>query len=1000
MSKRIFKDTLLASTVIAGMTVFSTPAFAQQSAAQPVEAQPDLAEEAPGADAGDIVVTGSRISRPNLEQSSPVSVIDAQEISLTQPTSAEEFLRDLPGSVPGTNPTVNNGANGSATLNLRGLGTNRNLILLNERRIVPATLGGVVDLNIIPVALLERTDVFTGGASSAYGADAVAGVVNFITRRNFAGFDINANYGITERGDGANRRLDLTTGANFDDGRGNAVFSVSYTKTDPVLQGNRAIGTVSRASTCTTAQVRAGQCDTLQVGVEQGSSAAAPASIFFPFVGRINESGTAFERGVLNNFNFNPLNVFQTPLDRYSIFGQARYEVSEAIEVYTEGFFTRSQVLQQIAPGSNFFSSFRLPLNNQFLTPTMRQQLCEGAIAARNLPAGTNCAAAIAAGTEITALIPRRFVEAGPRLTQFNTNTFQVVAGLRGALTEALNWNISAQYGESQRINQSQNQGLASRFQQSIRNCPAGSDPGCVPINIFGPQGSLQREAFDFINVTTNTFQNTELGAAQAVIEGDLGIVSPLANEGIGIAVGAEYRRVAGSQRGDLPSSTPGAVLGAGGAFTAVEGEFDVKEAFAEVVIPLIEDRPFFHNLTVEAGARYSDYSTSGGSTTYKVGGSYSPIRDIKFRGVYSRAVRAPNLTELFSPQNTVLNNLAVDPCQGSLDAVRARGPNNEALCRAQLAAVGLPATQLGNVPAPIAGQINVTVGGNPNLDPEVATTLTAGVVFQPQSIVPGLAVTFDWYRIKVRDAISSPTVSDILNGCFGQSNPQDPRCQSIRRSPLTGGLSGGADQVQGVLLASSNLGRLHAEGFDATLGYTRDLGFARLRLSANGNHTTKSRFQATPSSFNRECVGFYSVSCDPPLPRYSANVRTTLGIGESDISLSWRYISSTRYEPRTGPNATTPPAPGTVGSFGSVDPATVVGAYRSISDYNFFDLAFQHEVSENMRMTIVVQNLFDKDPPDVGNTIGTTAFNSGNTYPSVYDPLGRRYTVAVNLRF
>ena len=995
MSTIFLKKVLLASTACAGAALLSSPAFAQ--AAQPVEAEPDLVETPT---TQEIVVTGSRISRPNLEQSSPVSVIDAEEISLSQPTSAEEFLRDLPGSVPGTNPSVNNGANGSATLNLRGLGTNRNLILLNERRIVPATLGGVVDLNIIPVALLERTDVFTGGASSAYGADAVAGVVNFITRRNFAGFDINANYGITERGDGANRRIDLTTGANFDDGRGNAVFSVSYTKTDPVLQGERAIGTVSRSSVCTNAQVTAGQCDTLQVGVEQGSSASAPASIFFPFTGRINDAGTAFELGTLGNFNFNPLNVFQTPLDRYSLFGQARYEFSESVEVFTEGFFTRSQVLQQIAPGSNFFSSFQLPLNNQFLTPTQRQQLCTGAIAAGNLPAATNCATAIAAGTEITALIPRRFVEAGPRLTQFNTNTFQVVAGLRGALTGALNWEISGQYGESERINQSRNQGLASRFQQSIRNCPAGSDPGCVPINIFGAVGTLQPAAFNFLNVTTNTFQSTELGAAQAVIEGDLGFTSPLATEGIGIAVGAEYRRYGGSQRGDLPSSTPGAVLGAGGAFTTIEGEYDVKEGFVELLIPLIEDRPFFHNLTIEAGARYSDYSTSGGNWTYKAGGSFSPIRDIKFRGVYSRAVRAPNLSELFSPQNTVLNNLAVDPCQGSVAQVQARGPNNVALCTAQLAAAGLPASRLGSVPAPIAGQINVTAGGNPDLDPEVATTITAGVVLQPQTILPGFALTFDWYRIKVRDAITTPSVSDILNGCFGQSNPQDVRCLSIRRSPLTGGLSGGADQVQGVLLASSNLGRLHAEGFDATLGYNRDLGFARFRISATGNHTTKSRFQATPSSFNRECVGFYSVSCDPPLPKWSANVRTTLGFGDSDISLLWRYIDRVRYEPRTGPNATTPPAAGTVGSFGSTNPATIVGAYRSIPSYSFFDLAFQQEVTETMRMTLLVQNLLDKDPPDVGNTIGTTAFNSGNTYPSVYDALGRRYTVAVNLRF
>jgi iron complex outermembrane recepter protein len=966
---------------------FAAPALAQGTgAAQPVEAQPDIIESPA---TGAIIVTGSRIARPNIEQSSPVSVIDAQEISLSQPVSAEEFLRDLPGTTPAIGPAVNNGSNGTATVNLRGLGTNRNLVLLNERRVVPATLGGVADLNIIPVALIERVDVFTGGASTVYGADAVAGVVNFITRRNFAGIDISANYGLAERGDGASYRVDLTTGANFDDGRGNAVFSMGYTKTDPVLQGSRAVGTESRSSV---------------TGLPQGSGAAAPATIFAPFTAAVVPGSPTFAIGQTNNFNFNPINVFQTPLERYNIFGQARYEISPAFEVYTEGFFVRSTVTQQIAPSATFFNAFRLPLNNQFLTPQQRQQLCQAGIR-QPAPTATNpnatrpsteaeCVPLIAAGTEIDAIVARRFVEAGPRRTRFTTNVFQVTAGARGPLTSTLNWDISGSYGDSQRVSTSFGQGLFERAQQSIRGCPPGSAAGCVPVNLFGAPGSIPQSFFNFIDVATNTFVNTELGTAQALISGDIGWASPLAVEPIGIAVGVEYRRYAGDQRGDLPSSTPGAVLGAGGAFTAIAGEFDSREAFVELVVPLIEDRPFIHNLTLEAGARYADNSISGGNWTYKVGGNFMPIRDIKFRGTYARAVRAPNIGELFAPINTVLNNRAVDPCQGTEAQIAARGPNHLALCREQLNRVGAGG-RLGTVPAPFAGQINVTVGGNPNLQPEIADTITAGVVLQP-SFLPGAALTLDYFNIKLRDAVSSPSQADVIDGCFGQSDPNFGFCQLIFRNPLTGGLSGDPGTTRGPILQASNLGRIETDGFDLGASYRRDLGFARLNWSFNGTHTRKFLFQAIPTTFARQCAGFYSVSCDPPQPRWAWNMRTTLSFAQTDVSLLWRHLNSVSVEPRTTCAAGSF-QPGQVGNCG---PANILDRYQRIPSYDYFDLAIQHAVSDNMRMTLTVSNLLDKDPPDVGNTVGSTAFNSGNTYPTVYDAIGRRYTVGVNLRF
>lgn len=959
-------------------TLSATSAYAQTIPAEQADLEPGSA----------IVVTGSRINRPDLEQSSPVAVVNAEEINLRAPASVELLLRQLPGSAAGINPGVNNGANGVASFNLRNLGTNRNLVLLNSRRVVPSTLGGVVDLNVIPVALIERADVFTGGAVTSYGADAIAGVTNFITRRDFAGFEVNAQYGVAERGDGQSQRFDVTTGANFDDGRGNVVLGLSYTKTSPVLQGERSIGTVSRASTGTGVR-----------GAPQGSATAVPASLFFPLptavVDPTRSGGAQFDPATgtiapgLADYNFNPLNYYQTPLDRWSIYSSGHYEVTDNIEVYAEALFARSRITQNLAPTGTFTEQFQLPLNNPFLTPTQRSQLCTYSGLA-------NCTAAIAAGTPITAIVARRFVETGPRVANFNTNLFQVTAGVRGKLTETLNFDVFGQYGEAERRNTSTGTALRSRVQQALNGCPTGSSAGCVPINIFGPAGSLTPQMLAFVGVPTTQNTQTELASAQAVISGDLGFSSPLASSPIGIAIGAEYRRYGGSQFGDLPNQLPGEILGSGGAFLTVDGEYNSKEFFAEINAPLITDRPFFHNLSVEAGIRYADYTTTGGNTTWKAGGSWAPVPDFKLRGAYTRAVRAPNIGELFTPRNVVLNNLAVDPCQGTVTNATTR-----ALCTAQLAAVGLPASTLGNIPAPIAGQINVTTTGNPDLDVEKARTITLGGVFQPSfDALRGFAATLDWYRIRVTGAITAPTVGDILNGCFGQASPTDPRCGLIGRNPLTGGLSGSPATTNGVTLLSTNQGYLESEGFDLTVSYTRNFGPVRFSGSFTGNHTTKSRFQSNPNSFIRECTGFYSVSCEAPLPEWTWNARATLAFESIDVSMLWRHIGSLEYEPRTGANVTTPPAAGTVGSFGSTNPASIVEAYRSIPAYNYFDLNLGADVNDTVRLSLLVENLFDKDPPEVGNTIGSTAFNSGNTYPSLYDVVGRRFTVSARLRF
>lgn len=1009
MSKSILKNTLLTSTVIAGTMLFATQAFAQDAPPQepagsgePGVAPKENSEEIEQVQAeaaadrstdSDIVVTGTRITNPNLVQSSPVTVIGEGEIQMQQVTSAEELLHELPGQAPGLNQNVNNGGNGSANVNLRGLGTNRNLVLLDGQRLVPVDLVARTDLNTIPSALIERVDVFTGGASTVYGADAVAGVVNFITKRNFSGIDVDLGTGISEKGDGALLRGNVTVGANFDDNRGNAVLSVGYTQTNPVYAGERDFSSIQFSSS---------------TGAPQGSDTGVPLSI--------RNGGVAATQldpvlGLLvpryATYNFAPLNLLQTPMRRYNLFGKARYEISDAVEAYAMGMYTKSRVIFNAAPTAIFGNNVFVPVSNPFLSNSLRDQLCS-LVDSNPLVAGVQtltpaeCLAADAALAptdpayrELLLTADRRFVEGGPRVTTYNFNTFQGSVGLRGPLISNLKWDINGAYGESSRVT-SATSGTLAAAQQALRatnptTCTVTTG-GCVPLNIFGPEGSITQAMLGFNAVTVYNFVDTNLTQGQATVQGDFGFVMPWATEAVGVAAGVEYRRYWGFSRGDAISSQVGAVLGAGAAALPQSGDYNSREAFAEAIIPIIEDRPFFNSLTLEVGGRYAHYDLSGGNWTYKVGGSWEPIPDIKFRAMYAKSVRAPNLAELFQPQVVALSNLTTDPCQGTgLPAAMA------ALC----VATGVPAGLIntGSIPAPSSGQIQTTQGGNPTLAPEIAKSFTAGVVLQPR-IIPGFAMTLDYYNIDVTDAITSPANNDIIQGCYGAGNPTlDPNnsfCQLVVRNAATGRLDGEPLTTPGLQRALTNAGFLQVRGLDLTMNYRRDVGFGRLSLAFNGNHTLRSRFKAIPLNISplRECVGFYSTSCMPPQPRWSWTMRTTLSWLNNtvDTSLLWKHLGSMKVEPNVC----------TTDSTLACGPAlsTIFDAYESVPAYDYFDFSNRVQATDNMSFVFTVSNLFNKLTPFLGSTIGTTAFNHSNTFPSTYDPIGRAYRVGVNLRF
>jgi iron complex outermembrane receptor protein len=1001
---------LLASTLITGIFAATTPAFAQVT--EPVETSLDAQVEDQKPDT-EIVVTGSRIGRPDLETSSPVNVVGQQEILLRQPGTAEELLRTLPSVRPSIGPGVNNGSDGSATINLRGIGDNRSLVLLDGRRIVPFGLDNLTDTNVIPVGLIERVDIVTGGASSVYGADAVAGVVNFITKRDFSGVEGTSNYRISQRGDAARYRGDILIGANLADGKGNVVLGLGYTKSDPLLHTQRSVGAFPISS----ANGQFSGATSAQVTIFASPSNAAlglPASSFGAVVNPA--TGLLQAATAADTYNTNIGTYFQTPLNKVNVYSAAHYEVAKDIEVYTSAMYSRSQVRLQLASSATFGNTYQLGLNNPYLTPQLRNQLCRGfdtntAVAGIQSISTANCDAAGAAqggpGTagyiEIPVVAQRRFTEYGPRGNPITSQMFQVQGGVRGKVTNGIKFDLSGQYGETSQEQIRENWGSFSKVQQALRayRTPTGAPRcvdtanNCVPLNLFGPNGSITADQLAFIDLDALINRKTKLTVITGNAGGDLfGLTSPLADSAVGFSIGAEYRKVSARSQPDGASQIQGEVLGTGARTPADFGQISAKEVFGEIAIPLVENVPGIYRLIAEGGVRYSDYSTTGGSTTWKAGGQYEPVRGVKFRGNYQRAVRSPNIAELFASPVQALGNLNPDPCQGAVTGGLA------ALC----VATGAPAGTIGSIPSPTSGQINVTTAGNRLLDVERARTYTLGGVVAPD-FLPGFSLTVDYFNILVKDAITQPSQGDILNGCYSAAlNPgfaYNGFCQLIGRNPLTGSLNG-AGETPGVILSYSNLGVIETAGID--FGVTQrvrlqDAGVnvpGQVTMGFNATWLDYYHFQSTPNAINRDCTGYYSTNCTNPRPEWKWNGRVTYSQEFFDLSLLWNHVSSVRIEPFLSTALTPVSTPQT----GGPNPSTLLDAYERIKAYDYFDLSFRFLPTDMLELTLTVDNLFDKQPPLVGSGVGGTSFNSGNTFPTTYDAIGRSYTAGVRLRF
>lgn len=994
-SARSIRRLLMASAAISAVAMTATTAMAQ-----------DLVLD-------EIVVTGSRIARPNVTSTSPVYSVGAAEIEQQQQPEVEKILRILPVTVPGDGQNVNNGTAGVSTVDLRGLGAQRNLVMMDGKRMTPYNQTGQVDVSQIPVALIERIDIVTGGASAVYGSDAISGALNFIMKQDFEGVEANYDFSRTGEGDGDIHSGDVTIGANLDGGRGNVVLSMNYSNRKGVLFGDRPLGQLGivTATGGGLADYQAGRAPaappagcggpgSVAVG---GSTTTLPTRVAIaggPGLGQFREDGTLGANcGV---FNFNPFNYYQTPLERYGATALARYEVNENIEAYGRFSYSGTNVRQQIAPSGVFGDAFFVPLANPYLSAQARTTIINaantGRIAGSVATAGSfpnwrdlNNNGVVDQADDIRLSIRRRTVEFGPRSTTYDNNAFQAVFGLRGDFMEDWSYDVSFQRGESDRANVSAGYTNVANIANAVNAvsttaCRTGGS-ACVPINLFGGFGSITPGMVGYSSATAIEKQNYRQTIASGVISGPIaGLVSPFSEEPVSISIGTEYREEKASTTPDeclklAPSSCLG---GAGGNTLPISGGFEVKEIFGEAIFPLVADKEFFKALDLETAYRYSDYDKTGVNKTWKLGLTWAPVEEVRFRGSQQRAARAPNVDELASPQRASLFNALRDPCSVANPAAR-----TDATLRSRCAATGMTLPQVGTVEDIVAGQINAFSGTDlVNLPkPERADTTTVGVVLTPDlGVLKNTFISLDYYNIDIKDFIGTLAPQEILDACYTAGNTVE--CAKIRRVGGTLTLPG-----SGVELFTTNLDYLRAEGLELAVAFgvdLEDLGvdgdMGTLNFALNANRYLTSESLSGPQGTVLDCLGRYGSSCPggggigSPTPKTRWVQRLNWSVGDLMVGYTWRYMSSVRIE--------------------EAQEAGTFADFRKIKAHNYIDLNGSYDLFEGVRVSASVTNLFEKEPPVVGNEAGQTSANSGNTFPSTYDAMGRVFSVGLNVKF
>lgn len=1035
----------VATLALVATGVLSVPASAQTTPAPATQAQSQDGDVSTAASAagtesaaaapaqqtgGDIVVTGSRLASRGYKAPTPVTVFSQEDVKLSGTQNIETLLGNAPQFTGSqlSGPTANTVPAGVATLNLRGFGDQRNLVLVNGRRFAISGPAQTTDINAIPAALIKRTEVVTGGSSAIYGSDAISGVVNFILRDDFQGVEVSAQDTVTQHASTGTQSVDVTAGTNFSDNRGNVTVAFNYLNRGGYTRGDRGgWATPSMADGCVTAasfsSTRPGTPFAVPAGQTCLGAGGRPGLIFsgsgttpngrfanIPTVGSaasnpaLNAALTAAGLGGITarGFTFNDVGTTARPAttpgddydlgpDAYIIVPQERllgnafahYDFSDAFTVYGEGTIGNNKIVAQL-PSTGVSGNFLVNVNNPYLSAPLQnvlRQLDLRETGSTTVTNGTSRLSTIAGDGLAVLNVNRRINEGGFRTNLSNIDTYRGAVGARGKIGSVsdhfltnLSYDVYYSYARTVQTDTASGAISLSGFQNGLL-----SVNGAAPLlNIFGANIS-QAGAAAITVKTTNVTRATQQVAAGS-INGEL---FQMPAGPVDFSAGFEWRRASAS-------FSPDARLASGdlsgfNASLPTSGSETAKEEFAEIRIPLLSHTRFAERLTVNGAFRHSRYDLTGvGSVwTYSGGAEYAPNRSVTFRGQYQRSIRAPNVGELFGGNSTQGQTLT-DPCS-SRQPVSGQTAATRALC----VATGVPAGLVFNSEVQPNQFINVIGGGNPSVGPETSDTKTAGVVLTP-TFLRGFAFSADYFNINLKGAIAplGGNGANVLNLCYNVvQQASSPFCQAITRDPLTGQIA-----APGYITATNgNTGALKTSGVDFASSYSFHtdwgLGSGGSRFEIGTDVSWTRSFTSVPVaalSTKNECVGSFGQTCGQPIPEWKGVTRVTWKSGPFVLSLRHRFIGAVTVDSYILPLRA-----------GGLVPALNTLTNPVIPTQHYFDLSTSIDVSKQFQLNMGVTNIADRDPPIVGS-----AAPSDNTFAATYDVQGRTFFVGATARF
>ncbi|AXK71351.1 TonB-dependent receptor [Lysobacter sp. TY2-98] len=928
---------------------------------------------------GRVEVTGSRIRRAESETSQPIISLNREEIQAQGLTSVGDVIQNLAANGSTLNTTFNNGGNGETRVNLRNLGSSRTLVLVNGRRWVGGTgLGGAVDLNTIPTAAVERIEVLKAGASSIYGSDAIAGVVNVILRTDYQGAELNAYVGMFDKGDGNKESFDFTIGTSDD--RFSAMFGAGYVKEEPVMAGDREISsepvyhTGTAFGSTTTPFGRYALCRGTINPVTGACSIAEtrPNGTSGQFTYNPGQSGTNWRNfsSPADLYNFAPENYLLTPQERKSIFGRASVNLTDNVSA--------------------------------FITATYNNRRSEQLLAAMPITLGTATTATQARTVSVSQFsmynpfgapvsrIQRRTTETGGRSFNQNVDTFGFNGGLEGSFerwNRYFTWDAGMVYGRNDENDTTyglfnilalKNALGPSEMRNGVPVCvtaPGGAViPGCVPMNILGATGSITPEMLAYSSFVAHDELSYKMKDYYANITGE---IAELPGGMLAFAAGLEHRTESGY---DSPDALINSGNTTGNARTATSGGYSIDEGYLELSVPLLKDVPGAKQLEFDLSSRVSDYSNFGRTVNSAFGFKWRPIDEVMVRGNWAEGFRAPSILELYRGVADSFPAIQ-DPCSttfggkyNTLDATQ------KARCNAQ----GVPAAgyDQGN------SQIRISVGGNPNLGPETSTTKTLGVVWSPKFIPGSFDVSLDWWRIELRNTITRFSGQFILDQCI--LNGIQPFCNQYSRS------AGGV--VNSLLSSGVNIGANNIEGWDLTANY-------RLPEQSWGklSFTLDTTYQSLNESDNDGDGDIDALDGGSVVGEYQdrnnnwrirANLMTRWEKGDFGATWFTRYYSR-QDEPCRFIGSANDLGFGQLCNKATVNGAGIVqpGSENSIGGTTYTDVSAYWKAPWNAKVTLGVNNVFAKDPP--------TAFTAfANSFDPQYEVPGRFFYLSYNQKF